>query len=406
MVKPIGPLCNLHCQYCFYLEKTQLFPAQERYRMTTQTLEQFTRAYIESNPAPELVFAWQGGEPTLMGLDFFKKAVALQKQYGDGRPTQNALQTNGTLLDDEWCRFFHDEGFLVGLSVDGPRKLHDEFRVDKKGEGSHENVVRGAETLNRHKVEWNALTCVNKVNSRKPLDVYRFLRGLGAKFIQFIPIVERRPDASAKALGLSLCSAPNLTESNGHPAMMPWSVPAADYGSFLISIFERWVRHDVGRVHVQIFDVALGKWLGVGGGLCVFDETCGRALAMEHNGDLYACDHYVYPTHHRGNVASEPLAGIVDSAAQEDFGKAKSDALPRQCRNCPVAFACMGGCPKQRFIHSRDGEPGLNYLCQGYRDFFTHVDPYMRTMADLYQRGRPPAEIMQMLSKQGRTTRN
>lgn len=392
MSKPIGPLCNLDCKYCFYLEKEALYDENQRWKMSDAVLERYVRDYIESQPGDQPVtFAWQGGEPTLCGVDFFRKAVALQKQYARGRTIENAFQTNGTLLNDEWCRFFKDENFLIGLSIDGPAKLHDAYRVGRDGGASHADVMRGLDCLKKHDVEFNTLTCVHRKNVEHPLDVYRFLRGIGSKHLQFIPIVERRPNALARQWGLSH-AAPSDDEDSS--PVYPWSVPSKGYGEFMFKIFERWVKKDVGRIYVQLFDVALGKWLKAPGGLCIFEETCGRALAIEHDGSLYSCDHYVYPTHKLGKLGEQSLAEMVDSPAQQQFGKNKRDTLPRQCRECTYRFACNGGCPKQRFLHTDDGKRSLNYLCAGYYHFFESADPYLREMAQLCHSGRAPSEIM------------
>ncbi|HEY9248742.1 MAG TPA: anaerobic sulfatase maturase [Rariglobus sp.] len=396
MLKPAGSACNLDCAYCFYLEKEKLYDRGARLRMTDGMLERFVRDYLAANPpdAP-VVFAWQGGEPTLMGLDFYRRAVALQKHHGAGRVMENAFQTNGTLLDDEWGAFLKENNFLVGVSIDGPRAIHDRYRLDKGGRPTWDAVMRGIEILKKHRVEFNTLTCVTRESAQKPLDIYRFLRGIGSTFLQFIPVVERHRDARAGAWNLSL-AAPGDPDGNG-PHVTPWSVRSGDYGRFLSAIFDRWVRHDVGRTHVQLFDVALGKWLGLPSGLCVHAETCGRALAVEHNGDVYSCDHYVYPDHLLGNLAGGSLSALVDSGRQRAFGLAKRDTLPQACRGCPVLFACNGGCPKHRFARTRSGEPGLNHLCESYRAFFGHIDEPMRLMARLYRAGRAPAEVMGML---------
>ncbi|MFH1498004.1 MAG: anaerobic sulfatase maturase [Verrucomicrobiota bacterium] len=421
MIKPAGPACNLDCTYCFYLEKERLYDPGARFRMTDETLETLVRDYLAANPgdAP-VVFGWQGGEPTLMGVDFFRRAVSLQKRYGAGRVIENAFQTNGTRIDDTWAAFLKENDFLVGVSIDGPRALHDKYRVDKGGKPTWHAVMRGIETLKRHRVDFNTLTCVNRETAQKPLEIYRFLRGIGSTFLQFIPIVERLPDARARELRLALATPPPQTDCHllsdkpagtaavgtagdldarptDAPRMTPWSVRPGDYGRFLTTIFDRWVRRDVGRIHIQLFDVALGKWLGLPGGICVHAETCGRALAMEHNGDVYSCDHYVYPDHRLGNLHESPLASLVDSERQRAFGLAKLDTLPRRCLDCPMHFACAGGCPKHRFDHTEDGEPGLNHLCRDYLAFFAHVDRPMRMMAQLYRAGRAPAEIMRML---------
>lgn len=400
MVKPIGPICNLDCKYCFYLEKEKLFDRGEKFRMSEETLERFVRGYIESQPSDHVIFAWQGGEPTLMGVDFFRKAVAFQKQYGGGKVIENAFQTNGTLIDDEWAAFFKENNFLIGVSIDGPQELHDHYRVDKGGKPTWEKVMRGIGFLKKHGVEFNTLTCVHRETAKKPLEVYRFLKGIGSTFLQFIPILERRPDDRSKEWNLDLASPPLLggtAREEEEPRVMPWTVKASDYGDFLIQIFERWVRKDVGRIYVQMFDVALAKWVGVPGGLCIFSETCGSALAMEHNGDLYSCDHYVYPDYRIGNIMNQAMPDLVDSTAQKKFGTDKRDTLPGQCRKCPVKFACNGGCPKHRFIETKDGEAGLNYLCDGYFSFFNHIDPYMRVMARLYRMQLAPAGIMELI---------
>jgi uncharacterized protein len=399
MTKPIGPLCNLDCKYCFYLEKEEMYPKNENFKMSDATLESYIRQYIASQNVPEINFAWQGGEPTLMGLDFFRKVVDLQARYADGKKIANALQTNGTLLDDEWCEFFRKHGFLIGLSIDGPRELHDVYRVDKKQRPTFDAVVRGIDFLKKHTVEFNTLTVVNRANSMKPLEVYRFLKEIGSGFMQFIPLVERAPDELAKKSGLWLATPPPPGEEPPRSPVTDWSVQSKQYGTFLVDIFNEWVRQDVGRYFVQIFDVTLGNWMGQGSGLCVFAERCGGALALEHNGDLFSCDHYVYPHYKLGNILNQSLGELVNSAAQFKFGNDKSDTLPEYCRKCDVRFLCNGECPKHRFIDTPAGEPGLNYLCSGYKKFFTHAAPFMETMAHLIRRRQPPAAIMEMLAQ-------
>ncbi len=394
MTKPVGPICNLDCKYCFYLEKEQLFPQTENFRMTEPVLEAYIRQYIAAQTVPEISFAWQGGEPTLLGVEFFRKVVALQTRYADGKKITNAIQTNGVLLDDEWCAFLTEHHFLVGLSVDGPRELHDRYRVDKQQKPTFDAVMRGLEFLKKHQTEFNTLTVVNRANSQQPLAVYRFLKEIGSGFIQFIPLVERKADKSAKALGLDFSEPPPLDKYAGGSPVTSWSVESRQYGEFLAQIFDEWVRQDVGRVFVQLFDVALGNWMGVGSSLCVFAERCGGAMALEHNGDLYACDHYVYPNFKLGNLLNQSLGEMVNSPAQEKFGNDKFDTLPKYCRECAVRSACNGECPKHRFIRTPDGQPGLNYLCAGYKRFFNHVDPYMRQMATFVQAGQPAALIM------------
>lgn len=393
LTKPIGPLCNLDCKYCFYLEKEKLYPEERQWRMTDEVLEEYVHQYIQSQSAQEIFFAWQGGEPTLLGVDFFRKAVAFQKKYAAGKIISNALQTNGTLLDDGWGRFLAAERFLIGLSIDGPRELHDRYRVDKGQKPTFDKVMRGLDVLKKHSVEFNTLTVVNRANSQRPLEVYRFLKDIGSEFLQFIPLVERK--AHADEPGFNLAAPPDMQRADDAP-VTEWSVEAGQYGNFLCAIFDEWVRKDVGKTFVQLFDVALGNWMGLGSSLCVFAEKCGTALAVEHNGDIYSCDHYVYPQYRLGNLMRENLGGMVLSEQQTKFGSDKSDLLPQFCRRCEVRFACNGECPKHRFIQTPDGETGLNYLCPAYKRFFTHIDPAMRLMARLLREGRAPAEIMQL----------
>jgi len=399
ITKPIGPICNLDCQYCFYLEKGNLFPATENFRMREDVLESFIRQYIAAQDVPEVCFAWQGGEPTLLGVKFFRRVVELQQKYANGKRITNAFQTNGVLLDDEWCEFFTANRFLIGLSVDGPRELHDVYRVDKQGKPSFDRVMRGLEFLKKHQTEFNTLTVVNRRNSQEPLAVYRFLKEIGSKFHQYIPLVERKPDETVKKKGLDLAEPPTPGQIAPSP-VTGWSVESRQYGEFLVKIFDEWVRHDVGQTFVQLFDVTLGAWIGQGPTLCVFAERCGLALALEHNGDLFSCDHYVYPQYRLGNLMHQPLGDLVHSAPQRKFGADKFDTLPQYCRRCDVRFACNGECPKHRFIRTPDGEPGLNYLCAGYKRFFHHVDPYMKIMAALLAAGRPAALVMDIVRQQ------
>ncbi|HXH02647.1 MAG TPA: anaerobic sulfatase-maturation protein [Candidatus Competibacteraceae bacterium] len=400
MAKPVGPLCNLDCQYCFYQEKERLFPKRERFRIADETLEAFIRQYIQLQTTPEIHFIWQGGEPTLLGIDFFRKAISIQKQYADGRPIRNAIQTNGTLLDDEWCRFLSEHDFLVGISLDGPAHLHDRYRVDKQGHPTFAAVMRGIEALKRQGTAFNTLTVVNRLNADHPLEVYRFLKEIGSGFIQFIPLVERKADRAARDLNLTLAAPPALDAGSGAAApVTPWSVTPRQYGEFLVTIFDEWIRRDVGKVCVQTFEVALGNWMGMGSGLCVFAPRCGTAMAMEHNGDVYACDHYVYPDYRLGNVLQHSLVELLSSPQQRKFANDKFDALPKRCRNCEVRFACHGECPKNRFIETADGDPGLNYLCTAYRRFFNHIDPYMQRMAHLLRTGRSTTLIMDWVAR-------
>ncbi len=403
MAKAIGPICNLDCKYCFYLEKEQLYPENEKWKMSDERLEVFVRDYIAAQPGPDVTFAFQGGEPTLLGVNYFRKVVAFQKQYAQGKTIANAFQTNGTLLNDEWGAFLAENNFLVGLSIDGPEDVHNANRVDKKGRDSYKDVIRGLNILRKHKVEFNTLTCVNSVTVQHPKRIYKFLKSIGSKYIQFIPIVEREVDTTAAKLGLDFAAPPDLETPPANreaPRMSAHAVPAAAYGDFLCKIFDTWIKRDVGKVYVQLFDVALGKWLGDSGGLCYFSETCGRALAMEHDGDLYTCDHYVYPKYKLGNLMNTSLGSLADSPMAKAFGEAKRDRLPKYCRDCSVRFACNGECPKHRFTYTPDGEWGLNYLCPAYKQFFRHIDPAMKIMADLYRQQRPPAEVMEILPAQ------
>jgi len=400
MAKAIGPICNLDCQYCFYLEKEKLYPDNEKWKMSEEKLKTFIRDYIAAQPGDHVSFAFQGGEPTLLGVDYFRKVVEFQKKYANGKQIETAFQTNGTLLNDEWGEFLAENNFLVGLSIDGPEDLHDAHRIDKKGAATYKQVMRGLQILKKHQVEFNTLTCVNATTVQYPEKIYKFLTSTGSRFLQFIPIVEREVDEHAARLGLDFAAPPDLEKppvNKENPKMSSFAVPPEAYGDFLIKIFNKWIKRDVGRVYVQLFDVALGKWLGTPGGLCYFSETCGNALAMEHDGDVFTCDHYVYPKYKLGNLMNTSLGEMADSQQARDFGNAKRDRLPRYCRECSVRFACNGECPKHRFTWTPDGEWGLNYLCPAYKKFFKHIDPYMNVMADLYRQQKPPAAIMKML---------
>ena len=397
LTKPIGPICNLDCKYCFYLEKEALYPSASKWAMPDDVLESYVRQYIETQPIETVHFAWQGGEPTLLGVDFFRKVVRLQSKYANGKTIENALQTNGTLLDDTWAEFLSEQKWLVGISIDGPRELHDAYRLDKGSQPTFERVLRGMDVLKCHKVDFNTLTTVHRANAQHPLEVYRFLRENGIGYMQFIPIVERI-SSSPTPHGLTLI-APGYKEE---AAVTTWSVEPEQYGRFLCTIFDEWVRNDVGRVFVQLFDVSLEMWLGQEASLCVFRKTCGSELAIEHSGDVYSCDHFVYPENKLGNIMEASLRSLVDSPQQITFGEDKNDTLPQYCRNCEVRFACNGECPKHRFLTTPDGELGLNYLCAGYKLFFNHIDPYMRFMAGELRSQRAPANIMQFLGKPAR----
>jgi uncharacterized protein len=400
MTKPIGPICNLDCSYCFYLEKENLFPKNQRFQMSDKVLEAYIRDYLASQPGPEVTFAWQGGEPLLLGVEYFRKVVSLQRAQAGTRRVGNTLQTNATLIDDEWAAFFSENDFLVGVSVDGPRELHDAYRVDKRGGPTFDKVMAGIDLLKKHGVRFNILTVVNRDNAKQPLEVYSFLKGLGSGFIQFIPLVERRADTKARDLGLDLAAPPD--DRGQDSPVTEWSVNPADFGEFLVTIFDEWVRKDVGTVSVGLFDESLGKWAGVEGGMCVFSETCGGAMAMEHNGDLYSCDHYVYPEYKLGNILEHPIRDLANSPAQRQFGNDKRDKLPAYCRSCEVLFACNGECPKHRFAKTPDGEAGLNYLCPAYKRFFNHINPVMQVMARLWQEERSPTLIMDLMAEKDR----
>jgi uncharacterized protein len=398
LAKPTGAVCNLDCKYCFFLSKEMLYPGS-RFRMADELLETYIRQLLEAHRTPEVTIAWQGGEPTLMGLDFFKRSIEYAGKYRrPGQRVAHTVQTNGTLLDDEWCAFFKAHDFLVGLSVDGPKALHDAYRVNKGGRGSFDQVMRGLRCLQKHEVEFNILCTVHATNADHPLEVYRFFRDdLQARHIQLIPIVERAtaqnlPTAN-KGWGERDSAERHLYTQSGS-LVTDRSVGAEQFGRFLIAIFDEWVRRDVGTVFVQTFDVALGSWLGQHN-LCVVSPTCGNSLALEHNGDLYSCDHFVEPEHLLGNIKDKPMAEMVASDKQRKFGCAKFETLPRYCRRCDVLFACYGDCPRNRFIATPDGEPGLNYLCAGYKLFYRHIDKPMKAMASLLRQGRYADEIME-----------
>jgi uncharacterized protein len=386
LTKPTGATCNLNCSYCFFLDKEQLYPGS-KFRMTDELLETYIRQLIAAHRTPQVTVAWQGGEPTLMGLDFFRKAIAYQEQYRKpGMTFENTLQTNGTLLNDEWCEFFKEHNYLIGLSLDGPRHLHDANRVDKIGGGTFDRVMRGLRLLQKHKVEYNILTTVNRINAEHPLEVYRFLRDeVRTTWIQFIPVVERLDEQ-----GTTLTQQGNCVSER--------SVMPEQFGNFLNTIFDEWIRRDVGKVFVQTFEAAARSWMGLPSGMCVFSPTCGHGVALEHNGDLYACDHFVEPDYLLGNIQQTSIAAMVSSDRQFQFGNNKLEALPQDCRECQVRFACHGECPKNRFLTTADGKPGLNYLCAGYKAFFTHIDQPLQQLTQLLRQGREASEIMRKLA--------
>jgi uncharacterized protein len=394
MLKPVGPVCNLNCTYCYYLEKKQLYPGKTNYRLDDDLLELFIRDYIASQQVPVVTFVWQGGEPSILGVDYYRKAVELQNKYADGKKIENSFQTNGTFLTDDFCHFFKENNFLLGLSIDGPEHLHDYYRLDNNGKPTWKKVMQGIELLKKHNVEFNTLSVVNRKTQQEPLAVYNFLKQIGSTFMQFIPIVERKAtDAGPDDLLL----VPH--NYKGEAQVTEWSVQPRAYGSFMCSIFDEWVRKDVGRYYVQLFDVALANWYGAMPGLCVFSETCGTAAVMEHNGDVFSCDHYVYDEFFIGNISEIPLSEMMGSAKQALFGQNKKSSLTGWCRACSVRFACHGDCPKHRFIQSPQGENGLSYLCEGYKMFFEHVKPYMEFMVKELKAQRPPANVMEWIRR-------
>ncbi len=389
IAKPIGPICNLNCSYCFYLEKEKLYPDHRHWRMSDEVLESFVRQYIQANEVPVVNFGWQGGEPTLLGIDFFRKVVALQQRYADGKTIENGFQTNGVLLDDRWCEFLAENNFLVGLSLDGPEHIHNRYRVNKAGQGSFDQVMQALDRLKKHGVEFNILTVINRTNSQYPLEVYHFLKQVGSGHIQFIPIVERIATSTTTERSQLV-----LPDDPTDATVSDWSVEPVQFGKFLIAIFDEWVRKDVGKHFIQLFELALQGWYGVVSSICLFNETCGQSLAIEHNGDLYSCDHYVFPTHRLGNILERPLIDMVLSEQQTKFGREKRDRLPRCCEDCEFLFFCWGECPKHRFQRTPNGETGLNYLCEGYKMFFEHIDPYMQFMVNEIEWHRAPANVM------------
>ena len=392
MAKPSGSDCNLRCAYCFYLEKSALYAQTERPRMSEAVLEAYVRDYIASiREEDEVAFTWQGGEPTLLGLDFYRRAARLQMKYGRGRRISNSFQTNGLLLDDAWCAFLAEYNFLVGLSLDGPADIHNEYRLTAGGGATHAKVMAALNRMQAHGVGYNILSCVNARSSKEPLRVYEFLRETGARFIQFLPVVERLAGEQAAALGLKL-HGPGPGDSPA--AVTPWSVTPEAYGRFLTDIFDCWVHRDVGQIFVMNFEWALANFMGKPGAVCHHRPTCGRSVAVEHNGDVYACDHYVYPEYRLGNILEKPFAAMLDSPAQERFGEDKFALLSKQCRECAVLAGCYGGCPKLRFVSGGGAEPPINYLCPGYHHFFSHTAPWLKAMSSLIADGRPVSEIM------------
>ena len=391
MLKPAGAHCNLACKYCYYLEKNNLYQNTPRHLMTDEMLEQFTREYIEAQTMPQVLFTWHGGEPLMRSIDFYKKALALQKKYAHGKQIDNVIQTNGTLLTDEWCEFFAKNHWLVGISIDGPQEYHDHYRVTPAGKPSWEKVMQGIQFLKKHRVEWNAMAVVNAYNAEHPLEFYHFFRNNGCQYLQFTPIVERLTEHED---GRTLAS---LADDREIP-LADASVTPQQWGNFLCTIFDDWVRHDVGKTFVEIFDCTLANWMGVLPGICAYSKECGHAGVMEHNGDVYSCDHFVFPEYKLGNIKDQSLIDMLYGEKQQEFSRLKHTSLPRQCKECDMEFACHGECPKNRFEKDKFGEPGLNYLCKGYYLYYSHVAPYMDFMKKELLAERPPSNIMKALN--------
>ena len=397
VAKPVGSACNLNCAYCFYLEKQALYGNGKDFRMPDEVLTAFVRAYVEAQPTPVVEFVWQGGEPTLLGLDFFRRVVDLQRPYSWQKTISNSLQTNGTLLTDEWCRFLKQHNFMVGLSLDGPREIHDRYRCDRQGTGSFDDVMRGLKLLQKHGVDYNVMASVARETARQPLDVYQFFKEQGVEFIQFVPIIERLPATAEQQSGLSLAGPAVLDRTEPNTKITSWTVLPEEYADFLIAVYEEWVRNDVGTTFVMNFEWALNAWIGNPSPVCIHARQCGRSLVIEHNGDIFACDHYVYPEYRLGNILTDDLFAMVTSSLQTGFGVDKENALPRWCQECDVLAACQGGCSKHRFGQSPYQEPGLHYLCAGYRKFFMHIRKYLHAMATLLAHGLPVTEVMKAI---------
>ena len=390
MLKPAGAHCNLACKYCYYLEKNKLYPTAQRHLMSDEMLEQFTREYIEAQTMNQVLFTWHGGEPLLRSIDFYRKALSLQQKYAGGRRIDNVIQTNGTLLTDEWCEFFAQNHWLVGISIDGPQPDHDHYRLTAAGKPSWKKVMQGIKLLKKHGVEWNAMAVVNAYNANHPLEFYRFFKENGCQFLQFTPIVER---LTRHEDGRTLASLADKDEISLSEA----SVAPEQWGYFLCAIFDEWVRKDVGKIFVEIFDCTLANWMGISPGICAYSKECGHAGVMEHNGDVYSCDHFVFPEYKLGNIRDHSLIDMLYGEQQQEFSRLKHSSLPRQCKECDMEFACHGECPKNRFEKDKYGEPGLNYLCQGYYQYYSHVAPYMDFMKRELLAQRPPANIMNVL---------
>ena len=390
MLKPAGAHCNLACKYCYYLEKNKLYPTAQRHLMSNEMLEQFTREYIEAQTMNQVLFTWHGGEPLLRSIDFYRKALSLQQKYAGGRHIDNIIQTNGTLLTDEWCEFFAQNHWLVGISIDGPQPYHDHYRLTAAGTPSWQKVMQGIKLLKKHGVEWNAMAVVNAYNVNHPLEFYRFFKENGCQFLQFTPIVERQ---TRHEDGRTLASLADKNEISLSEA----SVAPEQWGYFLCAIFDEWVRKDVGKIFVEIFDCTLANWMGVSPGICAYSKECGHAGVMEHNGDVYSCDHFVFPEYKLGNIRDHSLIDMLYGEQQQEFSRLKHSSLPRQCKECDMEFACHGECPKNRFMKDKYGDSGLNYLCPGYYHYYQHVAPYMDYMKQELMAQRPPSNIMKVV---------
>ncbi|WP_337801786.1 anaerobic sulfatase-maturation protein [Segatella sp.] len=390
MLKPAGAHCNLACKYCYYLEKNKLYPTAQRHLMSDEILEQFTREYIEAQTMNQVLFTWHGGEPLLRSIDFYCKALSLQQKYAGGRRIDNVIQTNGTLLTDEWCEFFAQNHWLVGISIDGPQPDHDHYRLTAAGKPSWKKVMQGIKLLKKHGVEWNAMAVVNAYNANHPLEFYRFFKENGCQFLQFTPIVER---LTRHEDGRTLASLADKDEISLSEA----SVAPEQWGYFLCAIFDEWVRKDVGKIFVEIFDCTLANWMGISPGICAYSKECGHAGVMEHNGDVYSCDHFVFPEYKLGNIRDHSLIDMLYGEQQQEFSRLKHSSLPRQCKECDMEFACHGECPKNRFMKDKYGDSGLNYLCPGYYHYYQHVAPYMDYMKQELMSQRPPSNIMKVV---------
>lgn len=390
MLKPAGAHCNLACKYCYYLEKNKLYPTAQRHLMSDEMVEQFTREYIEAQTMNQVLFTWHGGEPLLRSIDFYRKALSLQQKYAGGRRIDNVIQTNGTLLTDEWCEFFAQNHWLVGISIDGPQPDHDHYRLTAAGKPSWKKVMQGIKLLKKHGVEWNAMAVVNAYNANHPLEFYRFFKENGCQFLQFTPIVERLTRHEDDRTLASLADKDEISLSEASVAPEQW-------GYFLCAIFEEWVRKDVGKIFVEIFDCTLANWMGISPGICAYSKECGHAGVMEHNGDVYSCDHFVFPEYKLGNIRDHSLIDMLYGEQQQEFSRLKHSSLPRQCKECDMEFACHGECPKNRFMKDKYGDSGLNYLCPGYYHYYQHVAPYMDYMKQELMSQRPPSNIMKVV---------